>query len=156
MNNCCWFNYHEKCLSKNKPKLISLNNVFDLIPTWLCRRKGRFLVTFLWQKWRLGILRKYWWISLSISTLPIQSQCTILLVGKENCNSQHTSKMLEMDQNLEQRDFSKNTANEIPRRETGGRENSNKCNQCNFASSRAEETFENIKWRKVIHFKTRK
>ena len=81
--------------------------------------------------------------------------------------------MLEMDQNLELRDSGKNTANEIPRRETDGREKnlldfelvaldelaelaalvneepsknktknnkdtlSNKCNQCDFASSQA-------------------
>ena len=45
--------------------------------------------------------------------------------------------MLEMDQNLEQRDLGKNTANEIPMRETDGREKSNKCNQCDSAFSRA-------------------
>ena len=45
--------------------------------------------------------------------------------------------MLEMDQNHEQRDFGKNTSNEIPRRGTDVRENSNKCNQCEYASSHA-------------------
>ena len=45
--------------------------------------------------------------------------------------------MLEMDQNLEQRDLGKNTANQVPLRETNGREKSNKCNQCDYASSRA-------------------
>ena len=44
---------------------------------------------------------------------------------------------LEMDQNLEQWYLGKNTANEIPMRMTGGREKSNKCNQCDFASSQA-------------------
>ena len=41
-----------------------------------------------------------------------------------------------MDQNLE-RDLIKNTANEILRRETDGREKSNKCNQCNSTFSQA-------------------
>ena len=44
---------------------------------------------------------------------------------------------LEMDQNLEQRDLGKNTANEIPMRETDGREKSNKCNQCDSTFSQA-------------------
>ena len=39
-------------------------------------------------------------------------------VGNEKPKSQHNSYMLEMDQNLEQRDFGKNTSNEIPRRGT--------------------------------------
>ena len=45
--------------------------------------------------------------------------------------------MLEMDQNLEQRDLGKNTAIEIPIRETDGREKSNKCNQCDCTFSQA-------------------
>ena len=43
-------------------------------------------------------------------------------VGNENCKRQYTSYTLEMDQNLELRDLGKNTANEIPGRETDGRE----------------------------------
>ena len=45
--------------------------------------------------------------------------------------------MLEMDQNFEQQHLGKNTANEIPRRETDGREKSNKCNQCDCTFSQA-------------------
>ena len=45
--------------------------------------------------------------------------------------------MLGMDQNLEQQYLGKNTAIEIPIREADGRENTNKCNQCDFASSQA-------------------
>ena len=45
--------------------------------------------------------------------------------------------MQEMDQGLEQRDLGKNTANGIPMRETDGREKSNKCNRCDYASSYA-------------------
>ena len=59
-------------------------------------------------------------------------------VENENCTSQHTSYMQEMDQGLEQRDLGKNTANGIPMRETGGREKSNKCNQCDSTFSRAD------------------
>ena len=45
--------------------------------------------------------------------------------------------MIEMDQNLEQRELGKNRANGIPMRETGGREKSNKCNQCDSTFSQA-------------------
>ena len=43
-----------------------------------------------------------------------------------------------MDQNLEERDLGENTSNcnEMPIRETDGREKSNKCNQCDSAFSR--------------------
>ena len=58
-------------------------------------------------------------------------------VGKEHCKSQHISYMLNMDQNLKQPDLCKNTADQVPLRETNGREKSNKCNQCDYASSRA-------------------
>ena len=50
-----------------------------------------------------------------------------------------------MDQNLEQRDLGKNTANGIPMRETGGREKSNKCNQCDYASSDASNLRTHLK-----------
>ena len=42
-----------------------------------------------------------------------------------------------MDQNFEPRDCSKSTANQVSMRETEGREKSNKCNQCDYASSQA-------------------
>ena len=45
--------------------------------------------------------------------------------------------MLEMDQNLEQRDLGKNTGIEIPIRETEGRENKKKCSQCDSTFSQA-------------------
>ena len=45
------------------------------------------------------------------------------------------STLLEMDRNLEKRDFGKNTANEM--RGTDGREKSNKCNQCDSTFSQA-------------------
>ena len=53
-NNGWWVHYYKKCYdlwhafkwfivkSINHPALISLNNDFNLIPTGLCRRKGRF------------------------------------------------------------------------------------------------------------------
>ena len=51
----------------------------------------------------------------------------------------------EMDQNLEQRDLGKNTANGIPMRETGGREKSNKCNQCDSTFYRADHLRKHFK-----------
>ena len=60
--------------------------------------------------------------------------------------------MLEMDQNLEQRDLGKNTGIEIPIRETEGRENKKKMQPVRFdilSSKPFEETFENPQWRKV-------
>ena len=59
-------------------------------------------------------------------------------VGNDNCKRQGTSQWLEMDQNLEQQSFGINTANQVPIRDTDGREKSNKCNQCDYASSRAD------------------
>ena len=56
-------------------------------------------------------------------------------VGNDNCKREHTSYWLEMDQNLEQRDLGKNTANQVPIRETDGREKSNKCYQCDSSFS---------------------
>ena len=65
-------------------------------------------------------------------------------VENENCKSKHTSYMQEMDQGLKQQNLGKNTANGIPMRETGGREKSNKCNQCDSTFYRSfEDTFEN-------------
>ena len=58
-------------------------------------------------------------------------------VGNDNCKREHTSYWLEMDQNLEQRDLGKNTANQVPIRETDGREKSNKCYQCDSSFSQA-------------------
>ena len=58
-------------------------------------------------------------------------------VGNDNCKREHTSYWLEMDQNLEQRDLGKNTANQVPIRETDGREKSNKCYQCDSSYSQA-------------------
>ena len=74
-----------------------------------------------------------------------------------------------MDQNLIDDDFSESGVNEgVPLRNTNNEgENSNKCNQCDYASSDAgnlrahlkihsgeklkccEETFENAQWRKA-------
>ena len=45
--------------------------------------------------------------------------------------------MLVMDHNLEQRYLGKNTANDILRKETDGREKSSKCNQCDSTFSQA-------------------
>ena len=42
-----------------------------------------------------------------------------------------------MDQKLEQQDIDENRANEIQMRGTDGRKKSNKCNQCDYASSYA-------------------
>ena len=65
-------------------------------------------------------------IAVGIQFLSYQSKANMcplnLSVVNENCKSQHTSYMLEMDQKFEQRDLGKNTANEILRRETDGRE----------------------------------
>ena len=58
-------------------------------------------------------------------------------VGNDNCKREHTFYWLEMDQNLEQRDLGKNTANQVPIRETDGREKSNKCHQCDSTFSQA-------------------
>ena len=44
---------------------------------------------------------------------------------------------MEMDQNFEPRDCSKSTANQVPMRETEGREKSNECNQCAYVSYHA-------------------
>ena len=72
-----------------------------MILTGFCQRKGRFLVTFfLKSKRRFGILRKYGWNSLSISILPIQSQCN-LLTYQLGTKIARSSTLLEMDQNLE-------------------------------------------------------
>ena len=108
--------------------------------TKLTPTNSNFFLNFLKPKWRFGILRTYWWNSLSISILPIKKPMSLLntSVESENCTSQHTSYMQEMDQGLEQRDLGKNTTNEILRRETDGREKSNKCNQCDSTFSRAD------------------
>ena len=45
--------------------------------------------------------------------------------------------MLEMDLNFEQRGFGESAANQVSKRKTGGRGKSNKCNQCDYASSHA-------------------
>ena len=50
-----------------------------------------------------------------------------------------------MDQNFEPRDCSKSTANQVSMRETEGREKSNKCNQCDFASSYASHLRRHLK-----------
>ena len=57
MNIVGWVDYYEKCydlwhicLSNNQPTLISLGNDFILIPFGLCRRTGRFLVTYVKTK----------------------------------------------------------------------------------------------------------
>ena len=53
--------------------------------------------------------------------------------------------MLEMDQNLEQRDFGESAANQGSMRETEGREKSNKCNQCDYASLQAGDLRRHLK-----------
>ena len=49
--------------------------------------------------------------------------------------------MLEMDQNCEQQ----NLGDEAPVKETCGREKSNKCNQCDYASSQAAKLKEHLR-----------
>ena len=66
-------------------------------------------------------------------------------VGNDNCKRQDTSYWLEMDQILEQRDLGKNTANQVPIRETDGREKSNKCNQCDYESAYAQVLRDHLK-----------
>ena len=79
--------------------------------------------------------------------LSLQSKTNVLSVGNKNCKRQHASYKLEMDQNSEPRD--KSTANQISMRVTEGTcdlrkhmkthsgEKTNKCNQCDYASSQA-------------------
>ena len=50
-----------------------------------------------------------------------------------------------MDQNFEPRDYSKSTANQVSMRETEGREKSNKCNQCAYASYHAGDLRKHLK-----------
>ena len=50
-----------------------------------------------------------------------------------------------MDQNFEPRDYSKSTANQVLMRETEGREKSNKCNQCAYASYHAGDLRKHLK-----------
>ena len=50
-----------------------------------------------------------------------------------------------MDQNFEPRDYSKSTANQVSMRETEGREKSNKCNQCAYASYHAGDMRKHMK-----------
>merc|ERR1712001_282886 len=77
--------------------------------------------------------------------LYLQSKTNVLSVGNKNCKRQHTSYTLEMDQNFEPRDFSKSTANQVSMRETEGREKSNKCNQCAYASYHAGDLRKHLK-----------
>ena len=50
-----------------------------------------------------------------------------------------------MDQNFEPREYSKSTANQVSMRETEGREKSNKCNQCAYASYHAADLRKHLK-----------
>ena len=52
---------------------------------------------------------------------------------------------MEMDQNVEPRYYSKSTANQVPMRETEGREKSNQCNQCAYASYHAGDLRKHLK-----------
>ena len=71
-------------------------------------------------------------------------------VGNDNCKREHTSYWLEMDQNLEQRDLGKNTANQVPIRETDGREKSNKCYQCDSSFSQAGHLRTHMKTQAIV------
>ena len=77
--------------------------------------------------------------------LSLQSKTNVLSVGNKNCKRQHATYNLEMDQNFEPRDYSKSTSNQVSMRETEGREKSNECNQCAYASYHAGKLGKHLK-----------
>ena len=73
------------------------------------------------------------WDSLSISVPKIQNQCAF------------SWKQELQVKNFEPRDYSKRTANQVSMRETEGREKSNECNQCAYASYHAGNLGKHLK-----------
>ena len=73
------------------------------------------------------------WDSLSISVPTIQNQCAF------------SWKQELQVKNFEPRDYSKRTANQVSMRETEGREKSNECNQCAYASYHAGNLGKHLK-----------
>ena len=101
------------------------------------RKSRKSIIIFWWGPSFLG-RENLFWDSLSISVPKIQNQCAF------------SWKQELQVKNFEPRDYSKRTANQVSMRETEGREKinlgkhlkihsgekPNKCNQCDYASSR--------------------
>ena len=96
-------------------------------------RKSRKSIIIFWGGPNFLGRENIFWDSLSISVPTIQNQCAF------------SWKQELQVKNFEPRDYSKRTANQVSMRETEGREKSNECNQCAYASYHAGNLGKHLK-----------
>ena len=122
--------------------MFKLDHGRGTLSKWHFGKSRKSIINF-WGAQIISVAKINFWIHFQF--LSLQSKTNVLSVGNKNCKRQHTSYKMEMDQNFEPRDYSKSTANQVPMRETEGREKSNNCNQCTYASYHAGDLRKHLK-----------
>ena len=102
-----------------------IGNIYIYQSTPYNNGKSRKYIIIFWGGPNFLGRENLFWDSLSISVPTIQNQCAF------------SWKQELQVKNFEPRDYSKRTANQVSMRETEGREKSNECNQCAYASYHA-------------------